>query len=137
MSFADAELALTLGNPDRAIEVMDELIIQLQERDARSLLPEALLIKGKALTDDGKGTEAIRILEEARAESERLGERRQLWVILADLADLEAGQGNSTLAEELRSQAREVIAYIADHIDDKQLRTSFLSLATVSELNSS
>jgi tetratricopeptide (TPR) repeat protein len=132
VSFTDAELALTNGNPNRAIEVMDELINQLRERGARSLLPEALLIKGKALIEDGKATKAIKILEEARAESERLGERRQLWMILFELAKLEAELGNSARAEELHIQAREVIAYIADHIDDKQLRASFLSLPTVS-----
>lgn len=73
--------------------------------------------------------------QEARREAEALGARRRLWPILLALSRLEA---DPTDAERLRQQAREVVAYIADHtppdptLEPKVgLRASFLNLPAV------
>ena len=54
--------------------------------------------------------------------------------ILAALAEIHAGQGETSAAKELREQAQEMIRYITDHTSDASLRTSFLSRADVKSL---
>ncbi|MFQ5593143.1 MAG: hypothetical protein ACE5HA_03240 [Anaerolineae bacterium] len=66
-------------------------------------------------------------MAEARAEAEAMGARRMLWQILAALAEIEGQRGRMAEAENLRAQAREVIAFIADHTGTSELRASFLA----------
>ncbi len=134
VSFADADLALASGNPQRAKEIMDELISQLREKKVRSLLPEALRIKGQALLLNNQQDDAFNSFQEARLEAEVLGERKEYWKILSELAKLENQKGNIPQADLLRHQAKEVVTYISDHIDDQELRTSFLELKEIREL---
>jgi hypothetical protein len=60
---------------------------------------------------------------EARAEAESLKSRRMLWRILAALGQLESDRST---AESLRREARQVVGYITSHIDQDELRSSFL-----------
>jgi hypothetical protein len=53
---------------------------------------------------------------------------------LSELAKLENQKGNIPQADLLRHQAQEVVTYISDHIDDQELRTSFLELKEIREL---
>jgi predicted ATPase/class 3 adenylate cyclase len=131
---AAAELALSNGDSKHAVKLMDELIDQLYKKRARSLLPEALIIKGKALALDGLVTQAMQTFQEAHSEAEWLGERRLSWIILAELAKLEALQGNTDGADELRRQAWDIISYIKDHLENEELRASFLGLPEVRAL---
>lgn len=132
--FADADLALASGNPQRALIILDELISQLREKQIRSLLPEALRIKGQALLLNNQQDEALNSFLEARLEAETLGERREYWKILFELAKLENQKGNIAQANILRHQAQEVVTYISDHIDDRELRDSFIALSEIREL---
>jgi hypothetical protein len=59
----------------------------------------------------------------AQAEAESLKSRRMLWCILAALGQL---QSDRSTAESLRREARQVVGYIASHIDQDELRSSFL-----------
>ena len=63
--------------------------------------------------------------EEARAEAEAIGSRRGLWPILYALSQLEDDPAE---AARLHKAAREILEYIADHIDQVDLRASFLGL---------
>ena len=53
-------------------------------------LPEALFLKGKSHFMQGDLMEAKIALEQARTEAEKLGSRRLLWQIIANLAELES-----------------------------------------------
>ena len=49
---------------------MDELISQLREKQVRSLLPEALRVKGQALLLNNQQDDALDSLREAQLETE-------------------------------------------------------------------
>ncbi len=124
---AEGELALEEGDYTRAESVMDEALTCLRNGGSRPHVPDVLYVKGKALLAQGRTDEAHETFVEARAAAEALGSRRALWPVLAALAKIEAGRGNTAEAQTLRQQARAIILYIADHCPP-DLRASFLHL---------
>jgi hypothetical protein len=52
---------------------------------------------------------------------------------LSELAKLENLKGNIPQVDLLRHQAQEVVTYISDHIDDRELRASFIELSEIRE----
>jgi len=76
----------------------------------------------------GREEAALESLLEARSIAEAIGSRRMLWRVLFALSELEA---DLTEAERLRQQARQIVEYIADHIDEVKLRQLFLNLPDV------
>ena len=130
LPLAEAELALAKQAFGHAVAVIEALVARLRKVGMRSFLADALHFKGKALLAQGRVEAARAAWMEARAEAEALGSRRVLWPILAALAEIEAGRGNTTEAQALRQQACEIINYIADHCPP-DLRNAFLNLADV------
>jgi len=128
---ADIELALREGDFDRAAAGTDDSVSHLRQYGIRSVLPGALYLEGRAFLGLGREEAARDRLLEARAEAEALGAWRILWRVLDALSQLEK---DPSRAKELRQEARQVIEYIADHIDQDDLRTSFLSLPDVRSL---
>jgi class 3 adenylate cyclase/tetratricopeptide (TPR) repeat protein len=127
---ADGELALARGEFERAIEVMDALLAYLRKARILPYIPEALHLKAQALSALGRTDLAGAAWTQARTEAEALGARRDLWPILWALAEAERAMGNPEAAEALRRQAREIVAFIANHCPPG-LRQSFLGLASV------
>jgi tetratricopeptide (TPR) repeat protein len=140
------ELALAQGDGARALALADRSLGVVRGIGARTFVATGLFYKGRAQQLLGQLEEAAAVLNEARAEAEALGMRRILWRILAALAEIEVGRGNTTEAHALRQQAREVILYIADHCppdpsagsgqapsagSGQSLRASFLQLPEV------
>jgi tetratricopeptide (TPR) repeat protein len=125
---AEVKLALREEDLDRAAAAADDLVSQLRRYGIRSYLPEALYLAGKAPLGLGRDDAAYGRLVEARAEAEALGARRTLWRVLDALSRLEDDPSRS---QALRQAAREVIRYMVAHIDQDDLRASFLSLPDV------
>jgi hypothetical protein len=94
-------------------------------------LSEALFLKGQAHLMNGERDLAKAAFEEAGLTAEALGSRWLLWQILAALAGVEPDNGKSSA---LKSQAREIIQFIADHIHDDEMRSQFLKSEGVSVL---
>ena len=136
VSFAAADIALAQGKFTQAGDEMDILINQPRNRNVRSLLPEALRIKGQALMLNNQISEALHALLEAKSESENLGERREYWKILAGLAEIEQQQGNLEKAIKYQQLAKETITYIADHISDLRLLGKFQRLPEIARIMS-
>jgi hypothetical protein len=88
-----------------------------------SQLPEALYLEGQALLGLGREKAARDRFVDARAVAEKMGSRRTLWHILHALGQLEREPAQ---AEQFRREARQVVEYIASHIDQDDLRRSFL-----------
>ena len=80
---------------------------------------------------NGEGDLAKAAFEQARLAAEALGSRRLLWQILAALAGVESDNGKSSA---LKSQARAIIQFIADHINGDEMRSQFLLSEGVSAL---
>jgi tetratricopeptide (TPR) repeat protein len=127
---AEVEFALREEDFGRAAQAADHLIDSVRQYGVHLHLPEALYLKAKALLSLRRGAAGRDHLLEARAEAEALGARRILWRILDTLSRLESDPAR---ARELREEARQVIRTIVAHIDQGELRTSFLSLPEVRE----
>jgi hypothetical protein len=67
----------------------------------------------------------------AHLAAEAIGSRHLLWQILAALAGVESDNGKSAA---LKSQAREIIQFIADHIHEDAMRSQFLQSENVSAI---
>jgi len=124
----DGELALRQGDYERAVTMTDAVLAELHQFGMRSYIPTVLYIQAQALLGQGQNEAALKRLREAHAEAEAIGSRRMLWQILFALSKLET---DPTEAETLRQQAREIVEYITDHIDQDDLRRSFLNLPDV------
>jgi tetratricopeptide (TPR) repeat protein len=133
MALAEAELALAKQEGAHAIDVIDGLLVRLDKFKIHSFRSDAIYLKGKALIQLDRVAEARSVLQAARAEAESLGSRRMLWQILAALSEIETEHQHTAEAETLLEQAREIIAYIADHCP-AELRSSFLNLPDVRAL---
>jgi tetratricopeptide (TPR) repeat protein len=124
---AEGELALAQGHYEQARAIAAEAVRLLQQSGVRILLPAALYLQGQAALSLGQPDAARACWQAARAEAAAIGSRRILWQILAALSPLEPDPGE---AEQLRQQAREVAAYIAEH-SPLDLRASFLNMPAV------
>jgi hypothetical protein len=127
---AEGELRLQQSESAAALSIADELLAGLRAFQMRLFLPDALHLRGRALTSLEQREEGRRMLEEARGEAARLGSRRAQWRILASLADL----ADESEAGVLRQQARDIIHSIADQMSSEALRASFLGTAPIRAL---
>jgi tetratricopeptide (TPR) repeat protein len=123
----DGELALRQKDYERVLGTTDELLATLGRYGMRRYLPNGLYLQGQGLLAQGQMEAAHARWLEARAVAEAIGSRRMLWRVLFALSQLEP---NPTEAERLHQQAREIVAYIADHTP-ADLRDSFLGLPEV------
>jgi hypothetical protein len=129
VGLAAGEFAYCQHDFDRAIALMEQLYTDQRETGISYLRPDVLHLKGRALLEQGptRAEEARATLVQARAEAEVLGSRRSLWPILITLAEIEQQSGHPAEAEALQQQARQIVEYIANHIETPELRTSFLN----------
>jgi tetratricopeptide (TPR) repeat protein len=120
----ESKLRLQQTDYERCMAVTDVLLTRFRQYGIRLYIPEALYLKGQALLGLGRKAAARDHFLEAREEAETLGSRRMLWHILDALSRLES---DPTRVAALRQEAREIIRTIVAHIDQDDLRTSFLS----------
>ncbi len=109
---------------------MEERVNLLRQIGIHLSVPDALFIQAKASCALGNTEQAIEHLQQARLELERVQARRLLWQIYAALSEIEKERGNYSPANSYRTQARDIIAYIADHTP-QEFRISFLHLPSV------
>ncbi|MGD9030851.1 MAG: tetratricopeptide repeat protein, partial [Anaerolineae bacterium] len=125
---AEGRLTLHQRDYERCAAVTDELIAFLPRHEMRIFLSEALWLRGEALLGLGREAAARDALSQARTEAEAIGSRRTLWRILHALSQFEEDR---TEAERLHQEARDIVRYIVDHIDQTDLRASYLSFPNV------
>jgi tetratricopeptide (TPR) repeat protein len=126
----EVELALAERDFVRVLETCDKFLAGVRERGMRFFRVYVEYLKARALDALERPDEAVLLLQEARAEAEQVGGRRNLWRILALLAEIEARRGNREQAAQLTAQARELIEFIAAHTPE-EYRQSFLNLPHV------
>ena len=97
----------------------------------RLYLPETLYLAGQTVQALGKDEEAVAYYTEARREAESQSDQHLFWRIMSAIGSLEARQGNTALARDLREQARAIITHIAEKTGAEELRVSFLTLPAV------
>lgn len=128
------EVSLANGDHQRTLELVEESIGRLKQTKTYLFLPDLLYLKGRALWRLGEQEEGYNVILDAYSEAKRQVSRRSIWQILCELARLDSGRGDQVKAEMWRREAREVIGFIAEHINDSELRASFLNLPQVREI---
>ena len=127
----DGRLRLAQEDFRQALAVGKQFVDHLEKTKFRPFRADALYIRGRALMALERTDEAQKALAAARAEAEALNTRRILWEILAAQARVAERQGRSETAVSRYRQAGNIVEYIAAHIDEPELRDSFLARPAV------
>ncbi len=131
-----AEVLLAIQDFQATLELVDGKLDQLGALNARYFLPQFRLSRARALRGLGKPAEARDVLELAHREAEEMGLRMTLLSILLELAELARELGDEQKALISRQAAREVVRFITDHVDEEELRKSFLALPRIQSVTS-
>jgi tetratricopeptide (TPR) repeat protein len=128
LELAQCKLALARKDHAQAIAIADAFVENIRQFKVGHYLPEALFLKGRAHLMNGEQDLAKAAFEQARLAAEAIGSRRLLWQILSAMAAIESDHEKSA---SLKTQARETIQFIADHITSDELRSLFLQSEAV------
>ena len=128
-------LALKKKEFPRVIKISSETLSQLNESGVNFLNAELLLIMGVAYKEQGLLKEAKTKLMEGILEAERLGSRKNLWLLQYNLGLLHQLEGDMDEAERCFKEAIKLVQYIADHIEDPHHKEKFLSKVEVEALH--
>jgi tetratricopeptide (TPR) repeat protein len=131
IGMATVEVALARGDIQLAQRCAEQMIAYLTRLGARLYLRDAQRVLAQALMARNAFAEARVALQEALKTSQEIGSRRSLWRIFDTLASLEAVDGNASLADQLRSQAREAVDEVARNAGDPASKEAFLGMPSV------
>lgn len=130
---ADGEIALAGADPDRTLDRVAEMLKYAELARRRPAVPEALLLKARALIAKDQIAAAKQSLLQARQAAEAMGAQFPLWRIVLELGRIEAASGAADQADALLAQARTIVQQIAQEIPEPALRASFEQLPQVQE----
>jgi DNA-binding CsgD family transcriptional regulator len=123
--FVQAELLLARNEPAHALTVIEELFETRAPSPSGFCLPLLFKVRGEALARIDRVEEAEHAYLTAREDAVILEFRPLLWRIEAALSRLYSAQGRMDEATDARQRARAIIGWMADTIDDHELRQRF------------
>jgi DNA-binding CsgD family transcriptional regulator len=128
---ARAELALALGDPALAIQIVDRLITSAANVEVygEGCVPRLWHLRGAALVALGRMDEAEAALGAAAAAADRWGLRPSLWRIQVSLGRLYQSQGRRKQADAAFSKVRAIVEDLAAVVPDAGLRETLLRRA--------
>lgn len=132
MCLATARLAAARGDTRTALAQVGDILAMLEQNGARYFLPQVLRLQAQLLLAIANRAAACDALKRGQFVAFDLGARNELWIILADLAKIEAVEGSQDEMANLLQNARQIVQEIAEEIDDSALRASFLARARAS-----
>jgi predicted ATPase/class 3 adenylate cyclase len=112
--------------PERALAVIEAHLEKIEAFNLSTLLSEAYYLHAKSLHKLSRLNAANASLEKACRIATGLNQRRLLWQIMAEAAEIERERGRLGDAEKLRQKAEEIVTYIREHAPE-ELRDSFVS----------
>jgi tetratricopeptide (TPR) repeat protein len=123
---ARVEIALAHGEPERALEIIGQLIASAANAkpDGSNILRVSML-RGQALVALSKYAEAETAYKAAREIADAQGALPVLWKIHAALGKLHRLQGRSADAETAFNIARGIVVKLAEDISDDAMRKGF------------
>jgi DNA-binding CsgD family transcriptional regulator len=127
--WARAELALLKGEPDKAIELVNQLIATAPNLPPDQPIPWLMRLKGRAQTRQGYLTDAVQSMTDAIHGAEQRGALPLLWLLYAERAALRQKLGDSDGASGDVEQAHEIIDQLAATMDDADLTERFTRAA--------
>jgi ATP/maltotriose-dependent transcriptional regulator MalT len=123
-----AELALVQQQPELALERCEQLLSTAPQRAGETeerVIPRLWKCQGEALSAQGRGEEAIQVLEEARRGALLQQYLPLLWQIECSLGRAYQRQRRLEEAQQAFASARQGIAMLAESIEDPALRSRF------------
>ena len=121
-------ISVAAGKPEEALALIEELLANMEASGLVGLRGDAHRSRGDALAALGRTAEALAAYRLSLAEARRLGVRRTEWGALMALVELEP---EPAAAADYRAQASEVISFLADHLEEPDLRAAFLNQPAV------
>jgi tetratricopeptide (TPR) repeat protein len=121
---AFCRLKVAQGDYQFVSDLIGDIIQYLREHGMLAMLPDFLYIRSRAQLGLGQQTGALEDLAQARAEATSMGMRRDLWQILALLAEVKGD-------EDSWQEARVAIEWQAERAGAPDLRDSFLNIPQV------
>ena len=128
------ELALTLNDEDLLLRYIPQLLEVSNQRGSRVLIADLLHLQGKAELKLGHDLIAQRLFQAARDRATADNARRPLWSILVSLAEFAKSHNEHKDADRLLNEARDLLKFILEDIEDPDLRTSFQEQESVRQL---
>ena len=128
---ASAELSLAMGNPDRALQIIDHLITSAANIEAygpRSI-PRLSFLRAQALAGLDRLAEAEVEFVSSQELAHSQGRYPMLWRVQLELGKLYLAQGRDEAAGQEFSAACAVVDRLAATIPDEDLRENYLSKA--------
>ncbi|MCB9154253.1 MAG: AAA family ATPase [Caldilineae bacterium] len=129
VSLARGHLALAKGDLAGSGAAAAALAEYLERASIRVFMPDAHSLNAQTLLRHGKPEAAAEQLARAIAVARSMGSRRSLWTALAALSRIETDLGLADEAESHRSEARQLVAHIAECLPHSELRSLFLKEA--------
>jgi ATP/maltotriose-dependent transcriptional regulator MalT/DNA-binding SARP family transcriptional activator len=129
-----AELALAQGDADAALQSAAEAASLAQNKGMTKNVAKSKLLAGQTLLRLGRLHEAAQDLEQAAALADGIAHGSLRWKTRLRLAEAYTHLGRPHA--ELLRQALDLVARIADRLDDERLRAAFLASPLVVELMS-
>jgi DNA-binding SARP family transcriptional activator/tetratricopeptide (TPR) repeat protein len=121
------ELKLAQKAHQPALEQTREIAARLRKLGCWVYLPEILWLQGRAEMGLEHWSSAQAVLNEALEASQRTGEKRYRWRILASLVKTTRAMGRQDVADQYQKMGRDVVSALADRIYDMDLRRTFLA----------
>lgn len=126
-SYIQADFMLATGQHQDLIGTLEKRLLEFESVNARLFLPQMRLDLARARRALGEIEQARRILEQAQAEAQNMGLRLALVFIMLELVEVSDQLGDQAAADTYRTQAKELVGFLADHIEDPESRDSFTS----------
>lgn len=126
------ELALAQGEAQVALHIAEQLIVSAPGEMRQQPIPHLLALKGEALLALQRLAEAVEALEDAKLGAEQRQAPSILWRIHHSLGRVYHLLKREEQAQCEWSAAREIIAKLAETIDETALREYFLRTALAS-----
>jgi predicted ATPase/DNA-binding CsgD family transcriptional regulator len=125
--YSYAWLAFNQNQPQKTIEILDQIQHNIQEIAGSEANPSPVLLKlrAEALLKLGQVGDALKIFRQARDAAEKNGALTLLWRIHHSLARLHQSE-NPEQSEQEYKKARAIIDRIAISVPDEKVRNNFL-----------
>lgn len=128
------ELWLTKGNAAQALEFAEECLKLAEPTMSRKNLVKGWRLKGQALMAQGQREQAEAALARALTLAREIGNPPQLWKTYQALGALYELQADLERARVAYQSALEVIASVAERLQDQELCRTFLAARPVQEI---
>jgi DNA-binding CsgD family transcriptional regulator len=124
-----SELALAQGEPAISLQIAEQLIVSAPGDVRQQPIPHLLALKGEALIALKRLEEAARVLEDAKLGAQQRQAPSILWRIQGSLGRVYHQLRREDQAQREFASAREIIAVLAETIDQTYLREHFVQMA--------